>query len=120
PVLDTADLVGVVLRSTLRSVMSTRILLTAIDDQVRDSAGSPDLGLLVVGEGRPYSGGEISAALGVGVHGLLAHDPRAAEHLSDGVPRRRRFDSSPLARSLQATAQSVRERFAAADQLVGR
>jgi len=120
PVLDTADLVGVVLRSTLRSVMSTRILLTAIDDQVRDSAGSPDLGLLVVGEGRPYSGGEISAALGVGVHGRLAHDPRAAEHLSDGVPRPRRFDSSPLARSLQATAQSVRERFAAADQLVGR
>lgn len=120
PLVDSADLIGIVLRSSLRSVMSTRVLITAIDDQIRPATGSANLGLIIVGEGMPYSSGEIAAALGVGVQGRLALDPRPAEHLSDGMPRPRRFESSALTRSLQTTAQSIRERFAATDELVGR
>lgn len=117
---DAAELVGIVLRSSLRSVMSTRVTLAAIEDRGVPAAGAAGLGLVVVGEGRPYGGSEIAAALGRPVLARLAHDPTAAAHLSDGGPRPRRFERSALTRSLHTTAQAFRDRCAAAADLVGR
>ena len=41
-----------------------------------------------------------------------------AQHLSDGAPRARRFDSSPLARSLHTTAAQLAARFESSAELV--
>lgn len=115
---ESADLIAVVLRSSLRSIMSTRVLLTTLDDQTVLTGGSVNLGLVVVGEGEPYSSREIATALGRPVRAGLALDPSAAAHLSDGEPRPRRFERSPLTRSLQTTAQALRDHCAAAGELV--
>lgn len=119
-VVESAGLIGVVLRSSLRSVMSTRVMLATVDDQVRLTSGTANLGLIIVGEGSPYSSREITNALGHPVEATLPLDPQSAAHLSDGMPRARRFESSALIRSLRSAAQVCRDRFTAADELVGR
>ena len=63
--------------------------------------------LIVVGEGEPYGKQEIAKALGLPVTASVANDPAAARHLSDGSPRPRKFDGSPLSKSLHTTATSV-------------
>lgn len=115
---ESADLIAVVLRSSLRSIMSTRVLLTTLDEQTALTGGSVNLGLVVVGEGQPYSNREIATALGRPVRAGFALDPSAAVHLSDGEPRPRRFERSPLTRSLQTAAQALRDHCAAAGELV--
>ena len=87
--------------------MSARVHLPTLRDHPRLSTTERGhLGLIVVGEGRPYQRGEIARALEVPVITNIAHDPKAAAHLSDGSPRHRRFDSSPLVRSIRdASAQ---------------
>ncbi|WP_152365206.1 hypothetical protein [Microlunatus speluncae] len=118
--IERADLTAVVLRSSLRSVMSTRVLLSTLDDQIAVTGGSVNLGLIVIGDGHPYASREIAAALGRPVRADLALDPPAAEHLSDGGPRPRRFERSPLTRSLHTTAQALRDHCVATDELVER
>ncbi|MCW2811625.1 MAG: hypothetical protein JWP61_2083 [Friedmanniella sp.] len=108
PLLEHASLTCLLLRSQLRSVMSARVHLTALRAQLPGSAGSSDsLGLVVVGPGQPYGAPEISRSLGVPPVAELAWDPSSAEHLSDGRPRARKFDQSPLVRSLRSAASSL-------------
>ena len=73
---------------------------------------------MVVGEGHPYGRGEISKALGVPVIADIARDPQAAVHLSDGAPRPRRFDSSPLVRSLRGAATTLAATLQRSTELV--
>jgi hypothetical protein len=104
--LERSAVTTVVVTSTLRSIMSARVHLPSLRDHPRLSMERGHLGLIVVGEGRPYQGDEIARALDMSVITSIAHDPKAAAHLSDGSPRHRRFDSSPLVRSIRdATAQ---------------
>jgi hypothetical protein len=101
-------LTAVVMRSTLRAVMSTRVHLPVLRDEPRpDEATRTKVGLLLVGQGRPYGRSEIADALGVPVLADIADDPASAAHLSDGVPRHRRFESAPLIRSVRAAATSL-------------
>jgi hypothetical protein len=71
-----------------------------------DGAGSPAVGLLLVGD-RPYGPSEVQAALGAPLAGVLAHDPRAASALTDGTARGRWFDRSPLVRSARQVAATI-------------
>jgi len=81
--------------------MSARVHLPTLGDHGRLGADARGrLGLIVVGEGRPYAAGEIAKALSTTVVGTIADDRPSAAHLSDGRPRHRRFDSSPLMRSV--------------------
>ena len=92
---------AVVLNSSLRSVMSARVHLPALRDHGRSGTDArSQLGLIVVGEGQPYGTGEIAKALDTTIIGAVAADRQSAAHLSDGRPRHRRFDSSPLMRSI--------------------
>jgi hypothetical protein len=92
---------ALVLNSSLRSVMSARVHLPTLSDQGRPTTEvRSQLGLIVVGEGQPYGSGEIAKALDVTIIGAVADDRQSAAHLSDGRPRHRRFDSSPLMRSI--------------------
>lgn len=120
PLLERSALIGLVLSSGLRSVMSARSHLPLIQEQ--DRAGRSDrgrLGLIVVGEGEPYGRGEIARALGVPVMECIPRDPRPAQHLSEGTPRARKFESSPLARSLSTSASHFSHRLERSAALIG-
>lgn len=111
PLVDASTLIGVALRSNLRSVMSARVHLPTLLDQGRFTTDDQSLGLIMVGSGEPYGSAEISRALGVTVLATIASDPEPARHLSDGRTRPRKFDSSALARSLHSTATSLSARL---------
>jgi hypothetical protein len=116
-----ADLVLLVMGTNLTAVAAAKARLNLLreDLSVTGTAGRLDghlssLGLLLVGEGRPYSAKEISAACGVPVIASLAWDPASAEVLAAGATPGRRFDSSPLVRStraaISASSELIRQR----------
>jgi hypothetical protein len=118
--LERSALTLVVVTSTLRSIMSARVHLPTLRDHPRLT--SPDrghLGLIVVGEGEPYGRAEIAKALDIPVITSIAYDPKAADHLSDGRPRHRRFDSSPLIRSIRDAATELSSALQRSADLVG-
>ncbi len=111
-----ADLVLLVMGTSLPAVAAARARLNLLreDLSVTGTAGRSaghlsSLGLLLVGEGRPYSAKEISAACGVPVVAALAWDPASAEVLAAGATPGRRFDSSPLVRSTRAAISASSE-----------
>jgi hypothetical protein len=118
PLVERASLTCVVLRSSLRAVMSARVHLPTVRDHARLAEPGGPLGLIVVGESDPYSGAEVGKALGVPALGAVADDPPAAAHLSDGRPRPRRFDTSPLIKSLHGLATTLTGRLDRSADLV--
>ena len=119
PLVERSGLTAMVLSSTLRAVMSARVHLPTLIDHSRLSSSSRrQFGLIVVGEGQPYGRGEISRALGVPVIAGVTRDPQAATHLSDGAPRPRRFDSSPLVRSLRGAARALADTLQRSTELI--
>jgi hypothetical protein len=118
--LERSALTLVVVSSSLRSIMSARVHLPTLRDHPRLT--SPDrghLGLVVMGEGEPYGRAEIAKALEVPVVTSIAYDPKAAAHLSDGRPRHRRFDSSPLIRSIRDATSQLSNALQRSADLVG-
>jgi hypothetical protein len=118
--LERSALTAVVLNSTLRSVMSARVHMQTLHDHPRlASTDRGYLGLIIVGEGQPYRSSEISRALEVPVITSIADDRQTAAHLSDGRPRHRRFDTSPLIRSIRDASSQLSGRLQRSAQLVG-
>jgi hypothetical protein len=107
PLTEYAALSCLVLRSNLRSVMSARVHASSFTEDGRLSSSERSSALIVVGEGQPYGRQEIAKALGLPVAASIADDRVSARHLSDGQPRTRKFDSSPLAKSLHTSANSL-------------
>ena len=106
--LERSAVTAVVVTSTLRSIMSARVHLPTLRDHPRlTSADRDHIGLIVVGENQPYRRGEIARALDVPVITSIAYDRQSAAHLSDGRPRHRRFDTSPLIRSIRDAASQL-------------
>jgi hypothetical protein len=106
--LERSAVTAVVVTSTLRSIMSARVHLPTLRDHPRlTSADREHIGLIVVGENQPYRRGEIARALDVPVITSIAYDRQSAAHLSDGRPRHRRFDTSPLIRSIRDAASQL-------------
>jgi hypothetical protein len=118
PLIEHAALTCLVVRSNLRSVMSARVHLPNLRDHGRLSETNAALGLILVGESDPYSGAEISKALGVPTLGVLVDDRDAAAHLSDGRPRPRKFDRSALVASLHDLAGVLAARLERSAELV--
>src|SRR5215207_9938274 len=119
PLVERSALTALVLAATLRAVMSARVHLPTITDHSRLSSSARNhFGLVLLDEGHPYGRGEIGKALGVPVIADIARDPQAAVHLSDGTPRPRRFDSSPLVRSLRAAAATLAATLQRSTELV--
>jgi hypothetical protein len=120
PLLERSALTAVVLNSSLRSVMSARVHLPTLRDHpLLTSADRRHLGLIVVGEGQPYRSSEIAKALEVPVITSIAHDRQTAAHLSDGRPRHRRFEVSPLVRCIRATSSQLSSTLRRSAELVG-
>ena len=49
----------------------------------------------------------------------IAHDRQSAAHLSDGRPRHRRFDTSPLIRSIRDASLQLSSTLQRSAELVG-
>ena len=114
PLLRQADLVLLVLGTGLPAVAAARARLAVLreDLAVTDSTASGQscqLGLLLVGEGRPYTAREIAASLGVPVVACLSWDPASAEVLAAGAAPGRRFASSALVRSVRAAISASQD-----------
>jgi hypothetical protein len=120
PLLERSALTAVVLNSTLRSIMSARVHLPTLGDHPRLTATDRrDLGLIVVGEGQPYRSNEIAKALELPVITSIAHDRQTAAHLSDGRPRHRRFEVSPLVRCIRDASSQLSSTLQRSAELVG-
>lgn len=106
PLLQQADLVLLVMGTDLSSVAAARARLAVLRESLAvteaEDRASARLGLLLVGEGRPYTAREISAALVLPVVASLAWDPASAQVLAAGAAPGRRFETSPLVRSTRA------------------
>jgi hypothetical protein len=120
PLLERSALTVVVLSSTLRSVMSARVHMPTLRDHPRlTSTDRGHLGLIIVGEGKPYRSGEIAKALDAPVITSIADDGQTAAHLSDGRPRHRRFETSPLIRSIRDASSGLSSMLQQSAELVG-
>ncbi len=110
---------ALVVGSSLRAVMSARVHVPMLREQSRADTGSGrPPGLIVIGEHRPYARSEIAKALELTALHALPHDPPTAAHLSDGTPRHRRFDTSPLVRALADASAQLAEALQRSTDLV--
>ena len=113
PLLRQADLVLLVMGTDLPAVAAARARLNLLRDDLSVSGAAgragrelSGLGLLLVGEGRPYTSREIASACGVPVVACLAWDPASAEVLAAGALPGRRFATSPLVRTARAAVSA--------------
>jgi hypothetical protein len=103
-----ADVVVVVVRSTLRSISAARTRVAALRRVLAEhGAGSDALGLAVITEG-PYPASEVSSALDAPVVAVLPHDIRSAQVLSDGQGEANaKFMRSPWMSAVRSSADEV-------------
>jgi hypothetical protein len=115
PLLGQAQMVLLVMRTSLDGVVSARARIGQLRTLRAESVAGPDgLGLLPVGEGRPYRATEVVKAVGLPVVATVSHDEPNAQVLSHGAPRNRRFDVCPLVRSARSAADEIQRVAASA------
>jgi hypothetical protein len=124
PLIYAADLALMVTRTDLVSLSAARSWAQTLRTGFEGVGGSSSLGLLLVGEGEPYSARDVQKVLQIPVVASLAWDPAAADVFAKGAKAPRRFDSSRLVRSLTAARTSIQSavttnRDQLATQIVG-
>jgi cellulose biosynthesis protein BcsQ len=117
PLLTAADAVLVVARTSLRALAGVRLYLPQLQQRLEGLAAGTQLGLVLVGEGRPYTAKEISSQFGVAVWGSIAHQPRAARVWSEGAAPFGRFEHSALARTVRGTIATIRSHTETAEEM---
>lgn len=123
PLVRAADVALLVTRTSLPALSGARSWAKTLTDDAATAGTTAGVGLLLVGEGHPYTAREIQSVLGLSVVASVAWDPVSAETFHLGAVPGRRFDSAPLARSLRAAvsavaalAESTRARLVPADE----
>lgn len=102
PLLYSADLALMVTRTDLVSLSAARSWAETLRTGFERVGGASSLGLLLVGEGEPYSARDVRKVLQIPVTASLAWDPEAADVFAKGAKTPRKFNSSRLVRSLAA------------------
>ena len=120
PLMFAADLCLLVTRTELVALSGARSWAQTMRGGFEQSGAGSSVGLLTVGEGRPYRAREVSKVLGLPVLASLAWDPAAAAVFSHGAANPRGFDRSPLLRSLRSSGDAARSQISRASaQLAG-
>lgn len=114
--LHAADLVLLVTRSTLPALVPAKNWATSLSETLGPESGR--VGLLLVGPGHPYSAGEVAKQLKLPVVTTLPLDPTTADVFSLGSTPGRRFDRSPLYRSLPPAVTAIHQHINAAEALL--
>lgn len=113
PLMYAADLCLLTTRSDLVSLSGARSWAQTLLAGFERVGGGASLGVLMVGAGDPYTAREVGKVLQVPVTASLAWDPPAARVFGKGATAPRRFDSSPLVRSLIAARAAIESRTSA-------
>ncbi len=118
PLVHGADLTLLVTRSDLVALSGARSWAQTLRARFEEQGEAAGLGLLMVGESRPYSTREVCAVLSLPVTAAVAWDELAAGVFARGDSAPRRFQNSALLRSLRSAATAIQGRVAAnRDQL---
>lgn len=107
PLMAEADMVLLLTRTNLPALSAAQAAAEMITETLVASSAVDHPDVLLVGEKQPFTAREAGQGLGVPVLSTLAWDPASAEVFSLGSPPPRRFDRSPLVRSLHATVATV-------------
>ena len=119
PLAELAAYTALVTRSDLRSVVSAQVHMPVLIEHTSHQGDDSRLGLIVIGEGRPYHAKEIGRAIGLRPAATIPYDPVPAAHLSDGKERHRRFTGSAFNRALHTAAADLTRRLDAHHKLIG-
>ncbi|PIE99655.1 MAG: hypothetical protein CR979_02650 [Propionibacterium sp.] len=111
--LEVADAVLVFTLSSLRSLAALRLHIPALLNSVSTSGGHGEVGLVLVGQGRPYSVNEVATQFELPVWASIAYDPSDALVLSDGAVEPRNYNEGTFTRSLITSAAAISQRIAA-------
>jgi hypothetical protein len=113
PLVPSADLIFLALRSDLPAIAATRGRLPLLRaDLERLGSGADALHGVVIGPDRPYATKEIEAALHLPVLGEVAWDPNGAAVLSHGANGKRSLRGGRLNRSLAALVTAAEQALA--------
>ena len=107
PLIYGADLALLTVRSDLVALSGARSWAETLRSGFDAMGAEQRLGVLLVGEGRPYTSRNVAKVLGVPVTASLAWDERSAAVFSHGNQPGRRFDGAALPRSLRAAQASL-------------
>lgn len=107
PLVEQADLALLVVKSDLPSLAAARQWATAWSSASDVGTGAAGVGVVLVGEGRPYTAGELSGVLRIPVVEKITWDERAAQVFSVGQRPTAKFASSALVRSYRALAAAI-------------
>jgi len=113
PLIRGADLTLLTVRTDLVSLSGAKGWAQTLREDLEAAGSTGTLGLLLVGEKRPYAAGDVAKVLGLPVVAGIAWDPAAAAVFSHGTAPPRRFDSSPLVRSVRAARAAIEATVAA-------
>ncbi len=107
-----ADAVLVLCRTNLPALSGLRLHLPVLRDaldRLRGSSGH--LGLVLVGEGQPYTAAEVQEQFGVPVWDTVPDDPKAAAVLGEGTREPRKYGESGYVRALRSLSSTVLARI---------
>ena len=107
PLLEGADMTLLVTRTDLVSLSAARSWAQSLKDEMESAGAARSLGLLLIGEGEPYSAREVSKVLGLPVVARIAWEPDEVKVFSRGARAGKRFDEGALVRSLVATRSAI-------------
>ena len=113
PLLRGADLTLLTVRTDLVSLSGAKSWAQTLREDLEAAGATGTLGLLLVGERRPYAAADIAKVLGLPVASAIAWDPAAAAVFSHGASPPRRFEGSSLVRSLRAARAAIQATVAA-------
>jgi hypothetical protein len=109
PLLDAADLALLVSCTTLPALSALRSWAQSMQ---RPALDWHQAGVLLVGEGQPYSAREVSTVVNLPVVASLADDPDSAAVFFRGATPPRKFDTGALTRSLHAAIAAIHSTIA--------
>ena len=113
PLIYGADLALLVVRSDLVALSGARSWAQTLRARFEEQGAPAAVGLLMVGQGRPYSAREVCSVLSLPVTAALAWDQPAAEVFAKGATAPRRFQGSALTRSLHGAVTAIQFRVGA-------
>ncbi len=113
-----ADLTLLVMRTDLVALSGAKSWAHTLAEQSLTVGAGATLGVLLVGERRPYAAADVAKVMSLPVVASLAWDPAAAAVFSDGASPPRRFDTGPLVRSLRAAQSAIHTSVPAAQAAV--
>lgn len=119
PLVGAADLALLVVRSDLPAAAGARSWAQAMKDKFVGQGLEHQLGLLVVGPGRPYGSRELRSVLGLPVIAELPWDPETALVYHAGTQPKKSFEGSPLNRGLRTAVSTCQGLIASNRQRLG-